>query len=177
MAGARIPRAVPAPARIHGTSAQVRRVHPCGQMIPHRVSSDHGARRDQPSHFQPNARSRLVVARTTGRKVRRTAGGQHHRIEAQGRSRPRTDGQWPEPARQSGHQYREVRTCTPAHPRPPSDIDQALARLRRRRQGVVMCASGKHSHAAAGPRKSGWDAASFSGDIGTWQRAVGVIRL
>ena len=55
---------------------------------------------------------------------------------------------------------------------PLSHIDQARARLRRGRQGVVMCASGMHSRAAAGhPRELRWDAASFSGGIGAWQRA------
>ena len=55
---------------------------------------------------------------------------------------------------------------------PLSDIDQARARPRRRHQGVVMCASGMHSRAAAGhPRELRWDAASFSGGIGAWQRA------
>ena len=60
---------------------------------------------------------------------------------------------------------------------PLSDIDQTLTKLCPGRQGVVRCASGRHSRAAVGhPCALGWDAASFSGSTGAWQRVGEEIR-
>jgi len=57
------------------------------------------------------------------------------------------------------------------------DIDKAPRRLPKGRPVVVMCASGMRSRTAAKHlRGLGFDAASLSGGIGSWQRAGGEIR-
>lgn len=60
---------------------------------------------------------------------------------------------------------------------PLGEIDKAAKRLPKGRPVVVMCASGMRSRGAAKHlRGLGFDAASLSGGIGSWQRAGGEIR-